>query len=68
MKDLGATHFILGMEIKIDRVCRRLWLNHIKYIESILKCFSMQDSRPIKVLIPVGVKLFVEQCPKMQEE
>ena len=28
----------------------------------------MQDSKALNVLIPVGVKLFVEQCPKTQEE
>eukprot|EP00253_Pinus_taeda_P008380 PITA_08380 len=27
-----------------------------------------QDSKSVKVPIPVGVKLFVEQCPKTQEE
>ncbi len=28
----------------------------------------MQDSKPMKVPIPVGVNLFSEQCPKTQEE
>ena len=28
----------------------------------------MQESKPVKVPIPVGVKLSVEQCPKTQEE
>jgi len=28
----------------------------------------MQDSKPVKVPIPVGVKLSTEQCPKTQEE
>jgi len=28
----------------------------------------MQDSKPVKVPIHVGVKLSVEQCPKTQEE
>src|ERR1700686_2428209 len=28
----------------------------------------MQDSKLVKVPIPVGVKLSVEQCPKTQEE
>ena len=28
----------------------------------------MQDSKPMKVPILVGVKLFAEQCPKTQEE
>ena len=28
----------------------------------------MQDSKPVNVLIPVGTKMSVEQCPKTQEE
>jgi hypothetical protein len=28
MKDIGAANFILGMEIKIYRANRKLWLNH----------------------------------------
>ena len=28
----------------------------------------MQDSKPVSVPIPVGIKLLVEQCPKTQEE
>ena len=27
MKDLGTENYILGMEIKIDREKRKLWLN-----------------------------------------
>jgi hypothetical protein len=27
IKDLGATNFIMGMDIKRDRVVRNLWLN-----------------------------------------
>jgi hypothetical protein len=68
MKDLGAVNFILGMEIKRDRVARKLWLNQKKYIETILKCFNMQDWKPMKVPIPVGERLNVEQCPRTQEE
>jgi hypothetical protein len=56
MKDLGAKNFILGMEIKRDRAARKLWLNQKKYIEIVLKCFNMQDCKPIKVPIPCGSK------------
>ena len=28
----------------------------------------MQDSKPVNVPIPIGVKLFAKQCPKTQEE
>src|ERR1700722_3720025 len=68
MKDLGAANYILGMEIKRDRVKQKLWLNQRKYVETILQRFNMQDSKPVKVPIPVGVKLSTEQSPKTQEE
>ena len=64
MKDIGPTHFILGMEIKRDRESKRLWLSQQKYIEEILKRFNIQDCKPIKVPIPIGTKLYVDQCPK----
>eukprot|EP00253_Pinus_taeda_P016938 PITA_16938 len=68
MKDLGAANYILGMEIKRDRAKRKLWLNQRKYVETILQRFNMQDSKTMKVPIPVGVRLSIEQCPKTQEE
>jgi hypothetical protein len=57
MKDLGASNFILGMEIKRDRKRRKNWLNQRKYVETILQRFNMQECKPVKVLILVGVKL-----------
>jgi hypothetical protein len=36
--------------------------------ETILKCFSMQDCKLVKVPIPVRARLIVEQCPKTHEE
>eukprot|EP00253_Pinus_taeda_P025478 PITA_25478 len=68
MKDLCAANYILGIEIKRDRAKRKLWLNQRKYVETILQRFNMQDSKPVKVLIPIGVRLSAEQCPKTQEE
>jgi hypothetical protein len=41
MKDLSASSFILGMEIKRDRKRRKLWLNQRKYVETILQRFNM---------------------------
>eukprot|EP00253_Pinus_taeda_P029574 PITA_29574 len=68
MKDLGAANYIFGMEIKRDRTKRKLWLNQRKYVKTILQRFNMQNSKPVKVPIPVGVKLSIEQCPKTQEK
>eukprot|EP00253_Pinus_taeda_P031322 PITA_31322 len=39
-----------------------------KYVETILQRFNMKNSKPVKVPIPVGVKLSAKQCPKTQEE
>ena len=68
MKDLGATHFILGMEIKRDRAGRRVWLNQSKYVETILKRINIKECKLVMVPILVGIKLFVEQCSKTHEE
>ena len=68
MKDLSASNFILGMEIKRDQKRRKLWLNQIKYVETILQRFNMQECELVKVPIIVGVKLSTDECPKTQEE
>jgi hypothetical protein len=68
MKDIDATNFIMGMEIKRDRATRNLWLKQMKYIETILKRFNMHDCKLVKVTILVGAILTTEQCPKTQEE
>ena len=68
MKDLGAEYFILGMEIKRDRKNMKLQLNQRKYVETILQRFNMQECKPIKVPIHVGVNLYLDQCPNTQEE
>jgi hypothetical protein len=56
------------MDIKRHKVVRKIWLNKKKYIEIVLKCFNMQDSKLVKVSIPVGERLIVEDCPKTHEE
>ena len=68
MKDIGVANLILGMEIKRNRVDRKLWLNQRKYIETILHRFNMQECKPVKVSIPVGLRISIEWLPKTQEE
>ena len=45
IKDIGAANLILGMDIKRNRSYRKLWLNHRKYIETILHMFNMQECK-----------------------
>jgi tagatose-1,6-bisphosphate aldolase len=68
MNDLGVANFILGMEIKRDHANRKLWLNERKYVETILQRFNMHGSKPVKVPIPIRVKLSADQCPNAHEE
>jgi hypothetical protein len=43
-------------------------LNQRKYVETILHRFNMQEYKPVKVPILVGVNLFTDQCLKTREE
>eukprot|EP00253_Pinus_taeda_P006619 PITA_06619 len=40
----------------------------IRLLLSIAIAFAFEDSKPVKVPIPVGVRLSTKQCPKTQEE
>ena len=68
MKDLGAARWILGMEIRRDRVSRKLWLGQSMYVNSILQRFDMQDFRPVFVPLSVWTKLSIENCPTSPSE
>jgi hypothetical protein len=47
---------------------KKLLLNKRKYVETILQRFNMQECKLVRVPIPVGVNLYVDQCPKTWEE
>jgi hypothetical protein len=59
MKDLGASNFILGMEIKRDQKKWKLWLNQRKYVKTILQRFNMPECKTVKVPITVGRSWYV---------
>lgn len=64
MKDLGFETYILGMEINKDRVNRKLCSGQRNYVDTILKRFNIQDSKPINIPLPVGTKLHLDMSPK----
>ena len=68
MKDLGEAETILGIRIYRDRSQRLLGLSHEKYVNKVLKRFSMENSK--KGLIPLqqGVVLSKKDCPKTKEQ
>ena len=52
------------MEIRRYHSNMMIYLNKRKYVEMVLHRFRIQESNPIKVLIPLGVNLSIESCPK----
>ena len=68
MKDLGEANFILEIKLWRDHKNKMLGLSQARYIDKVLKRFSMQNSK--KGLLPFrhGVPLFDDQKPKTQKE
>ena len=64
MKDLSDASFVLGIQIHWD--CSRgiLGLSQKSYIEKILKRFGMHDCKPGDILVAMGDKFSLNQCPK----
>ena len=68
MKDLGQAKKILGMEIRRNRERRIMFLTQIKYLEKVLRNFSMTDCKSIKTPLAAHFKLSSLQCPKSDKE
>ena len=68
MKDLGEASFILGMKIYRDRSKRLLGLSQSTYIDTMLKRFSMENSRKGYLPIASGVTLSKKDCATSPEE
>ena len=68
MTNLGEAETILGIRIYRDRSKRLLGLSQEKYIDKVLKRFSMENSK--KGLIPLqqGVVLSKKDCPSTKEQ
>jgi hypothetical protein len=58
MKDLGAAHFILGIEITRNRQQMVTKLSQLEYINRVLKRFGMDETRIAHTPLSPGIKLF----------
>jgi hypothetical protein len=47
MKDLGKIYWLLYIKINRDRTTKTISLCQDIYIEKILKCFNLQDAKPV---------------------
>jgi hypothetical protein len=71
MSDFGELHYCLGMEFKRDRANRTITMSQSKYIEEVLKCFNMEECKPIGTPLNVNsklLKLTEEEFQGIQEE
>ncbi|KAK3003348.1 hypothetical protein RJ639_019865 [Escallonia herrerae] len=68
MKDLGAAKRILDMEIQRDRPAGILHLSQKKYIERVLQCFGMKNSKPVTTPLAAHFKLPAADSPQTQEK
>ncbi len=57
MKNLEEFHFFLGMDVEKNGYEQLLRINQIKYLKEILKCFRMEECKPIGVPFNPKVKL-----------
>ena len=68
MKDLGEASYILGIKIYRDRSKRMLGLSQSRYIDLILKRFSMDGSKRGYLPMSQGIHLSKKMSPKTPEE
>ena len=68
MKDLEETSYILGIKIYRDRSRRMLGLSQSRYIDQVLKRFSMEGSKRGYLSIGHGIHLSKKMSPKTPEE
>ncbi len=61
--DLGELHWMLGIEVKRDRVANTVHLSQRAYIDAILHRFNFTDLKPLSTPMDVQVKLTSEQAP-----
>lgn len=55
--NLGTLHWILGIEVQCIYEQRKLQLSQHSYIDSILCCYSLDDLKPVSILMDPNVQL-----------
>jgi len=63
IKDLGELHWLLGIEVKRDRVRHTITLSQHSYIDKIVERFSLQDAKPVSTPLDPHHQLMIAQCP-----
>jgi reverse transcriptase-like protein len=61
--DLGALHWMLGIEIRHDQEVGTVHLSQHVYIDSILRRYHLTDLKPLSIPMDTFTQLMIEQAP-----
>ena len=67
MKRFGEASYVLGVQIIRDRKKRLLAMSQASYIDKILVCFVIQNSKKNSLSFRHGIHLSKEQSPKTSQ-
>ena len=68
MKDLGPAQFILGIQIRRNRVKKVISISQEQYIDNILKRFGMEDCKPIATPLDANTKFSSTMSPSSDKD
>ena len=68
MKDLGVAKKILRMEIRGERVLRKLCLSQSCYVRKVLERFSMENAKQVITPLANHFRSYTTQYPKMDND
>ena len=68
IKDLGDVHWLLGVAVTRDRKARTVSLSQATYINTIIKCFKMEETYPVTTPLEPGTRLSKSMCPTDKEK
>ena len=66
--DLGELHWILGIEVKRIREDRKILHSQCSYIDSILRCYGLDDIKPISTPMDPNIRLTSAQSPTTSDD
>ena len=63
MSDLGELAWILGIQVKRDRISKSITLSQAAYIDTVVKRFNLESASPLQTPIDPSIHLSKEQSP-----
>ena len=65
---LGPINWLLGIKITQDQAAQMISLSQESYIDSILACFNLTDTKPMSTPMGPSMRFLKDQSPQTPEE